>query len=84
VLVLEVVDDLFERRVALELESVPESPIDVAVLGEEGEPKYAKVVSCKNGEESMEIESRQTFCLAAWIGSEKPKKGRARLTKPFL
>lgn len=28
--------------------------------------------------------TERTFCFAAAMGSEKPKKGKARLTKPFL
>ena len=32
----------------------------------------------------MEREGCSTFCFGAAIGSEKPKKGRARLMKPFL
>ena len=70
VLVLEVIDELLKGRVVWDLKSVPKSPLGLTVL-------FISSIL-------LQFVEGRTFCLAASIGSEKPKNGRARLTKPFL
>jgi hypothetical protein len=70
VLVLEVINELLQSRVVGKFESVPKRPLGLAVL----------VIS----DTLLPVFLRLTFCLAASMGSENPKKGRARLTNPFL
>lgn len=81
-LVLEVVDDRLQRRVAAELESVPERPGNLSVLQcKKGGQLYNEM---KGGGGESQAAGARTFCFCASTGSEKPKKGRAKLTKPFL
>lgn len=70
-LLLEPGDNLLERRVVVEFDSVPEGIFNIFVLK-------------SRQQQGSNLDVNLTFSVGAAIGSEKPKKGKARLTNPFL
>lgn len=74
---LEPIHEFLKCEIPVNVEMIPQSPLDIAILsGEE--------VMCVRFITATSELVGLTFCLAAAIGSEKPKNGKARLTKPFL
>jgi hypothetical protein len=78
VFILEVIDEFLQSRVTTDVEAVPDRPLGVAVL------LGVSIHPNKRRKKERDEERKITLFFAAAIGSEKPKKGSAKLTNPFL